>query len=615
MLQKIKSFLSKGNRAQWCVFFLFAFILFVKCILFHWDAFHSILISSAWRDPLSFYKYYMAKLLMPLFIASFVFITKRYWWTIVVSLLMDIWCIANLIYFKTYDAFLSVNDILLVGNMDGAWSSITAYFDGNMIFMLLLTIIWGIFVFMFKKNSRNRMCTTFFVMLPILFVFAYLNNYFVYNLKFRSDASKEEASQIEVEQDEWISFVDTSGRIKTYMNYIPFYEIYKQATDDGALPQPNFMDYYIKSQSIISDLIAINIYYLCNTNSPGDIIQLSNTEKESILPYIYPSTTQLLPTKNLIVIIVESLEDWPLHHAIENKEIAPYLTKLKQKEHILYCDKIKCQTLGGNSADGQMIINTGLLPTQNGVACMLYGNNVYPNFAHFYKHSILVNPWPKIWNQDTMSIRYSYTQKIEPLASQWEDAQVLETSYKQLQNSKYPVCLMAITVSTHAPFNRVRNNKIQTKAPSVLNRYMQCLNYTDSCIEVFMKNIVSDSVLSKSTIVITGDHTIFKPAMLRKISNYAEDQNLSIASGDNYCPLIIYSPQIAGNIHVTDTCYQMDIFPTILYLIGCEDYYWKGFGVNLMDSIARHNRPISEQEAYELSDKLIRSNYFATIDE
>lgn len=58
---------------------MFALTIFVKCILFHWDAFHSILISSAWRDPLSFYKFYMAKLLMPLFIASFVFITKRYY--------------------------------------------------------------------------------------------------------------------------------------------------------------------------------------------------------------------------------------------------------------------------------------------------------------------------------------------------------------------------------------------------------------------------------------------------------------------------------------------------------------------------------------------------------
>ena len=34
------------------------------------------------------------------------------------------------------------------------------------------------------------------------------------------------------------------------------------------------------------------------------------------------------------------------------------------------------------------------------------------------------------------------------------------------------------------------------------------------------------------------------------------------------------------------------------------------FGVNLLDSVARRNRPIREKEAYELSDKLIRSNCF-----
>jgi hypothetical protein len=54
----------------------------------------------------------------------------------------------------------------------------------------------------------------------------------------------------------------------------------------------------------------------------------------------------------------------------------------------------------------------------------------------------------------------------------------------------------------------------------------------------------------------------------------------------------------------------MDIYPTILHLIACEDYYWKGFGVNLLDSVARKNRPISEQEAFILSDKLIRANWF-----
>lgn len=616
MLQKIKSFLSKGNRAQWCVFFLFAFTLFVKCILFHWDAFHSILISSAWRDPLSFYKFYMAKLLMPLFIASFVFITKRYWWTIVVSLLVDIWCIANLIYFKTYDAFLSVNDILLVGNMDGAWSSITAYFDGSMILMLLLTIIWGIFLITLPKSIENRKWIIFIASLLILFGLACLNNYFIYNIEFCSGKSKEKVAQLAEEQKEWESFENRykeNKNKKLYIKYAPF-RYFCSETINGFTTLNSYLEQYIREQSILSDFIAINIYYMFNHNGAGDIISLSEEDIKAIQPYISFNTANRSPQNNLIVILVESLENWPLHHAIDNQEIVPYLSKLKQQEHVLYCDKIKCQTLGGNSGDGQMIVNSGLLPIQNGVACMYYGDNKYPNFAHFYSNSILVNPWPKIWNQDTMSVRYSYTQKVEPESGEWEDAQVLATSLNYLRNADTPTCLMAITVSTHSPFNRIRNNKVQTKAPVILNRYMQCLNYTDSCIADFMEHVLADSLFSQSTIIITGDHTIFKPAMLGDFTDYAKKQNLSIASGENYCPLIIYSPQITQNIQVTDTCYQMDIFPTILHLIGCEDYYWKGFGVNLMDSASRHNRPIPEQEAYELSDKLIRSNYFANID-
>ena len=314
MLQKIISFLSKGNRAQWCVFFLFAFILFVKSILFHWDAFHSILISSAWRDPLSFYKFYMAKLLMPLFIASFVFITKHYWWTIVVSLLVDIWSIANLIYFKTYDAFLSVNDMLLVGNMDGAWSSITAYFDGSMIIMLSLTVLWGIFIYMFSISIESRKWTIFIFSLLILFGLAFLNNYLIYNIKIWSNESKEEAALRAKETEEWISFINEhGGHERTYGTswaYVPFNNIYWDAISSTAITS-DFIKHYVQQQSILSDFIAINIYHIFNGNIAGDLITLSEEEIISIKPYIYATMANPSPQNNLIVILVESLEDWP----------------------------------------------------------------------------------------------------------------------------------------------------------------------------------------------------------------------------------------------------------------------------------------------------------------
>ena len=613
IIKSLRRWLQQGNRLTWAVFCLFTLLLFAKQLIFHWDAFHSLLISSLWRNPIAFYKFYMAKLLMPLFIASFVFVSRHRWWTVLVSFLTDIWCMANLIYYKTYDSFLSVNDILLVGNLNGAWDSVTAYFDSSMVLLLLLSIVWSITYALLPKAQPKRQWGVFGITLLLVYSLAVLNNYFIYNAKFWASTNPKEAAQIAEETEEWTTFVKEHGvpvrQREEWMGYIPFYTLY-DATCDVTSTGLGPMVHYVQEQSILSHFVAVNVYQVFKQDMTGDIRTLNKEEPNYVALFIYSDSTQLRPTNNLIVILVESLEDWPLHHEIEGQQIAPYLMQLKERNHVLYCEKIKSQALGGNSGDGQMIINTGLLPIHDGVACMHYGNNVYPNFAHFYTTSALVNPWPQIWNQDTMSVRYAYTQKVEPKNMQWEDQQVLEHALNCLQENEPPMCLLAITVSMHCPFNRVRNNNIHTTSPAILDRYMQCLNYTDSCIGAFVDAVLQDPVWSQSTIVITGDHTIFKPAMLTEFHDYATKQNLSIASGDNYCPLIIYSPEINGNIHITDECYQMDIFPTILHLIGCENYYWHGLGVNLLDSEARHHRTLSEQEAYRLSDLLIRSDYF-----
>ena len=78
---------------------------------------------------------------------------------------------------------------------------------------------------------------------------------------------------------------------------------------------------------------------------------------------------------------------------------------------------------------------------------------------------------------------------------------------------------------------------------------------------------------------------------------------------ENDClPLIIYSPKISGNPRYTEDAYQMDIYPTYQSLLGSGHYYWKGFGVNLMD--AKQNRILNHENALLLSDKVIRNNYF-----
>ena len=116
-----------------------------------------------------------------------------------------------------------------------------------------------------------------------------------------------------------------------------------------------------------------------------------------------------------------------------------------------------------------------------------------------------------------------------------------------------------------------------------------------------MEKVDTDSTLTNSTIVITGDHTIFDDAARKQFNDYCMEYGENYDVLESYCPLIVYSPNISEKTILDDECYQMDIYPTILGLIGCKDYYWQGFGVDLLDTTA--TRKILESDAIDLSDK------------
>lgn len=63
-------------------------------------------------------------------------LTKRRRWTYAVSLLLDIWLIGNLIYFRSY------GDLLNVGNMDGIWAAVFPFVHTKDQIFLVFTLSW-----------------------------------------------------------------------------------------------------------------------------------------------------------------------------------------------------------------------------------------------------------------------------------------------------------------------------------------------------------------------------------------------------------------------------------------------------------------------------------------
>jgi phosphoglycerol transferase MdoB-like AlkP superfamily enzyme len=325
------------------------------------------------------------------------------------------------------------------------------------------------------------------------------------------------------------------------------------------------------------------------------------------------STAVLLPNSNLLFILVESLESWPLSY----EGITPNLNKLASDPHSLFADKVKSQARHGISGDGQLTVNTGLLPLQLGVACILYAYNEYPNFAHLYPRSAAVNPTKGTWNINMTMPAYGYKELLEDEnfgMDEWTDLDICNEAYRWLMASDSLSCSLVMTFSSHSPFTRVRGDvpAITPDTPDEMRRYLTCIHYADSCIGLLIDSLRANGRLENTTVVITADHAIFHESERQHFLPYAEAHHLPLTVSDLFVPLIICSPETKAPLRIEEPCYQADVYPTVMHAIGCEHYQWKGLGVNLYDPSALSRRLVSEEEAYALSDKIIRNNWFAT---
>ncbi len=587
LVQNIKTFIKshsiQGTKATWGLFVLFAGMIFISVVASTWFIFHYMCFSTLWRAPHVFWGFWLPKICISLFLAFFVLITKRKWWTLVLFGVINLWALANLIYSHVNGLLLDWDTIMMAGNLSGFGSSIGVYWDWQAWFYIIITFLYGLLVLFFQPKPIG---TTKWVVLAIILI-----TYF-------GGAQCYKKTSFEALKSEW-----------SY--YTPFY------FDPQDLYPGDWESTwgYVKKHSIVSYIPTMFIIAIEDATRAKEPIQFT-VEEENILATIVGDKREqnIIPKYSIVFVLVESLETWALEITDnEGDYYCPNFHYLSQTTNVLYANHLVSQDRRGTSGDGQMINVTGLLPIEKGAACMLYGKNTYPSFAHLYDNAILLNPCHSmVWNQASVSPRYGFEKHLSSTPNK-KDAEIfkqLAEELTSLQDSLF--CCLTITMDSHSPFKTVPRNPMLAfgvDMPQLMQDYLNAIHYTDSCFGVWYNHWIETPQAQNTILVVTGDHTFFKKSMIVPMNDYLQKIGLSIAGGTSYVPLMIYSPD-GNHSHITDIAYQMDVYPTIMHLIGCEDYYWKGFGVNLLDSTARHNRPITEEQAYQLSDKLIRADYF-----
>ncbi|MCQ2335711.1 MAG: sulfatase-like hydrolase/transferase [Paludibacteraceae bacterium] len=533
-----------------------------------------------------------------MFLSSFVFITKNRIWTFCLSIFIDLWIIANMFYFRANNLLITIDSIFMAGNLNSYLSSLKAYLCWSMLIPPATTILYVIAYKFLGDKNRTRQFIPF--ALCLLFSIAF-------NIGGKYERWEREMKEYGIHIDFYISNGGSTtefGQDHLYGKY--GYKLFLPYSYAFQLAKWNLpIDDYMQMNDITSFFPATIVYYLSKADYSA-----KELDKKTVEPYINKNyTIDTQPKYNLLIVLCESLESW-LFEPINGVETMTNTKNFINKHNGLFFSKIKSQAMHGVSGDGQMTVCTGLLPIQNGAACLSFASNKYPDFASYFTGSTVITP-DCGWNQANVSGSYGFKNYTFCTDGHWADDSIMIKTTEIIKNLEHPFCCLSVTFSMHSPFNYIsnRNFNIPDNLPKYMDDYLNCAHYTDSCLNILYSYLEDGRLLDSTIVVITGDHTIFKSQMLSEFHDAAQKYGISIADGNNYCPLIILSPEFTNARQIDDLCYQMDIFPTICNLIGYDNFYWKGFGVNLLDSTALKHRVVTEDEAYQLSDRIIKSNF------
>ena len=575
---RFRAWLMVGNRAPWLVFGLFAILIFAQTMLFDHFAFRELDLQPSFQNRLAMI---LSKLAAAIFCASWTFVLRDKRWLLVLSLILDTWFVANLIYMRNNHILLDAEAFNMSANLHGYFWSVLIYVEWIDLLFYALTGLFGTF-FLFTTRSNRSWKGWLGALLAA--VVLHIGSEAIYvNHKQKTTNTEQKYEMLPFIREHREPVYGSHFPTTVANTSVPYSPIYISS------------DYYLMIKDIQPD----------RPLSPHDyamMAQLDNGEDSAQL------------NGPLIIVLLESLENW-----VVTPQIMPNLYRLTQNDHVFYANRIHTQIVGAPSADGQMIVNTGLLPINAGGTCLHYADNTYPGIMKLApKPTVCLLPHDTcVWNQTKMSPAYGYDSTIcycdiDTILFQKLDSLVDE-------GHEYIQC---ITQSTHAPFINEKYSRLDLpkSMPWVMYNFIRGFNALDDGLGYFIRKIETDPKLQNYTIVITGDHRILHHEKRQQMQRYARRVGrrhagkpfawvADLTPTDDCLPLIIYSPKIKGNPRYTNDCYQMDIYPTYRSLLGVEDYRWHGFGINLMDSTQK--RAITEDDAYPLSDKLIRNNYFS----
>ncbi|WP_243290552.1 LTA synthase family protein [Bacillus sp. FJAT-47783] len=468
-------------------------------------------------------------------------------WVIGTSILMTVILIANMIFYRFYNDFLTIPVLFQASNMGDLGSSITELIQpvDLLMFVDIALLIWISKKPYFSKAAQTtrKEKTAYFLMAAAVFFF---------NLGLA-----------ETERPQLLTrSFDREMLVKNIGAY-------------------NFHIYDALLQSKTSAQRA-----LADSNNLVEIENYLNANKKEANKEMHG----IAEGRNVFIISLESVQSFVMNEELNGQEITPFLNDLIEKSY--YFDNFYHQTGQGKTSDSEFLLENSLYPLGRGSVFFTNANNEYhatPEILKDYGYysAVFHANNRTFWNRDIMYNTLGYDRFFdvtnfdvnEENSVGWglKDVSFFEQSVQLLKDVPQPFYTKYITLTNHFPFELNEEDKLIDEFDSedgVVNRYFTTVRYTDEAVKRFIEELKEAGLYENSVFIMYGDHygisENHNPAMAQflqkeEITPYDTVQLQRV-------PFIVHIPGITDQnpkvFH--DVTGQIDLKPTILNLLGID---------------------------------------------
>lgn len=309
--------------------------------------------------------------------------------------------------------------------------------------------------------------------------------------------------------------------------------------------------------------------------------------------------------KNVIIVHLESFQQFLIGQKIAGQEVTPFLNRLVKDTHTLSFSNIFNQVGLGKTSDAENMLETSTYGLPGSSLFSTYGNdNTFQAAPAIlaqtkgYDSAVLHAGGAEFWNRNSTykSLGYNYfftSDFFHHSADQdtefgIKDKLMFAESAKYLERLQQPFYSKIITTSNHFPFSidetDVNFPDAGTKDVTV-NQYFKTAHYLDSALAEFFTYLKKSGLDKNSLVMIYGDHY---GVSADRSDNLAEllgksksDWNAFDITQLQRIPLMFYSPNLKGE-QLKTYGGEIDVLPTLLHLLGVNTRPYVQFGTDLL---------------------------------